>query len=137
MQMTTPHVALNCLIKCPPSGFFFFLTIQSLDCRFPKIINKLGRQFSRTRRVLTIPGTASEQQTKLSLCSCKGNTFIVLSLRRERFCFVKDDLGVVSTEATVSTSDDDSESDDHRCIASQNASFRCGLSTSALMGSTT
>ena len=35
--MRTPHVALNCLINCPPSGNN--LTIQRFNCRFQKIIN--------------------------------------------------------------------------------------------------
>ena len=40
VQMTTSHVALNCLVNFPPSGNYF-LTTQRLGCRFPKI-NKLG-----------------------------------------------------------------------------------------------
>ena len=37
VQMITPHVALNGLINCLPSGNY--LTIQRFNCRFQKLIN--------------------------------------------------------------------------------------------------
>ena len=46
--MTTPHVALNCLLNCPPSGSN--LTIQRLNCRFPKITNLYRGSIQPTRR---------------------------------------------------------------------------------------
>ena len=41
VQMITPHVALNCLVNCPPSGIN--LTLQPLNCLFPKIFHWLIR----------------------------------------------------------------------------------------------
>ena len=47
VQITTPHVALNCLINSSLSGNSF--DKSALQLSFSKIINQLGRQFSLPR----------------------------------------------------------------------------------------
>ena len=74
--MTTPHVALNCLINCPPSGTSFDNSAPELS--FSKIINLYRGQFSRKRRVFVTVVLLQETSAVLSLwklCEERGYTY--------------------------------------------------------------